>query len=72
MTKLLTPGETALLIRKSPRALAVDRCRGRGLRYVRRGRGILYREQDVEDYIKAHLFEPDGTPVEKQRRRRKR
>ncbi|MFA9478566.1 helix-turn-helix domain-containing protein [Phycisphaerales bacterium AB-hyl4] len=50
---LLTPEETARLLRLSTKSLANDRCNGRGLAYVKlRGR-IRYRRADVMQFIES-------------------
>ena len=54
---LLTPDETARLLRLSTRSLANDRCAGRGLSYIKlRGR-VRYRREDVMRYIQQSTVE---------------
>jgi len=72
MEALLTPEQTGQIVDKTPRALAQDRWRRRGLPYVRipnepgkRGR-IYYRRDAVEEFIRRNSFNGDGTPMEPQ------
>jgi excisionase family DNA binding protein len=51
---LLTAEEAAKLLRVEPQTLAVWRCLRRvDLPFVRAGRKILYREQDLADFVAA-------------------
>jgi len=75
-TRLLTTKERAARERRSERTIQRERAAGTGCPYVKIGRLVLYREDDVDAFIKAHLrrstSEPDalsggGTPVMKRR-----
>jgi hypothetical protein len=63
--KLLLPRDVAEFRRTTENALAQERWRGRGPRYVRDGRRVLYRAGDLADYIAANTVEP-GAPVPQQ------
>lgn len=62
---LLLPRDVAAFRRTTTNALAQERWRGRGPRYVRDGRRVLYRAGDLADYISANTVEP-GVPVPQQ------
>lgn len=62
---LLLPRDVAVLRCTTENALAQERWRGRGPRYVRDGRRVLYRAGDLADDIAAHTVEP-GAPVPQQ------
>jgi excisionase family DNA binding protein len=52
---LLTPAETAKLLRISVGTLAVWRCTHRvDLKFIKVGRAVRYRESDVKDFIAAN------------------
>ncbi len=55
---LLLPREVAELRHTTENALAQERWRGRGPRYVRDGRRVLYRAADLADYIAANTITP--------------
>ncbi len=55
---LLLPRDVAALRCTTENALAQERWRGRGPRYVRDGRRVLYRAGDLADYIAAHTIVP--------------
>jgi hypothetical protein len=56
---LLTPKETAALLRLHPTTLAIARSRGTlALPWVRIGRAIRYRRQDVVDWLQLNRHEP--------------
>jgi len=55
LSRLLTPGEVADLLCVTTHTLAVWRCEGRyTLPYVKTGRLVRYREEDVREFIEAH------------------
>ena len=54
MPTLLTPAETAKVLRISVRTLERYRNEGVGPRYVKVGRRVLYRENDIADWLEAH------------------
>ncbi|MDZ4235259.1 MAG: helix-turn-helix domain-containing protein [Dietzia sp.] len=53
---LLTTAEVATFIRASKQSLDQDRYLGRGMPYVRIGRKIRYRREDVLNYLTANTF----------------
>ena len=53
---LMTTAEVAGFIRASKQSLDQDRYLGRGLPYVRIGRKIRYRREDVLKYLDANTF----------------
>lgn len=57
--KLLTLEETAELLRRSTAALRYMRHKGTGPKSAKVGGRVLYREQDVHDYINAAFEEQD-------------
>lgn len=61
MTELLTALEASQRLRVAYGTLAVWRCtRRKALPFVRIGRKIYYRPQDIEDFIIANLYPGDG------------
>ena len=65
MTDLLTPTETARRLHVVYGTLAVWRCTHRkALPFVRIGRKIFYREQDIEKFIADNLHPGDGPRAE--------
>ncbi|WP_368664936.1 helix-turn-helix domain-containing protein [Mycobacterium sp. E3298] len=57
LPELLTPAETAELLRTTTNSLSQDRYLGRGVRFIRAGRRILYARADVLAYLEANTFE---------------
>lgn len=55
---LIDEVEAARTLSCSVAKLRSDRFYGKGLRYIKLGRSIRYRAQDVADYIDAHVVEP--------------
>lgn len=53
---LMTTAEVATFIRASKQSLDQDRYLGRGLPYVRIGRKIRYRREEVLKYLDANTF----------------
>ena len=53
---LMTTAEVAAFIRASKQSLDQDRYLGRGLPYVRIGRKIRYRREEVLKYLDANTF----------------
>jgi len=53
----LTPVELAELLRTTTNSLSQDRYLGRGVRFIRAGRRILYARDDVQAYLAANTFE---------------
>lgn len=56
--QLLTERQVAELLQKSVQSLRNDRSLGRGLAYVKIGRSIRYRAEDIAEYIESHRFNP--------------
>ena len=55
-TAFLTPDETAKLLRTSVRSLERRRVEGNGPKFVKLGRRVLYRPDDVDDWACDHAF----------------
>jgi hypothetical protein len=53
----LTPAELAELMRTTTNSLSQDRYLGRGVKFVRAGRRILYSRDAVLAYLKANTFQ---------------
>lgn len=53
---LMKPSEVAKVIGKPQTTLTSDRFEGRGLPFVKMGRSVRYKKQDVIDYINANTF----------------
>ncbi|MET8650610.1 DNA-binding protein [Nocardia aurea] len=51
---LATPAEVAKALRTTPARLANDRYKGIGIPYVKNGRNVLYRWQDVRNWIEKN------------------
>lgn len=58
--KLLTLGEAAEMLRKSPAQMRWMRHMGTGPRAARIGGRVMYRQQDVIDWVNA-AFEADAS-----------
>ncbi len=56
-----TVGASEFLGGIAPATLKSWRCSRRGPRFVRLGRKIAYREQDLLAFVESHLSEPDGS-----------
>ena len=54
MTTLWTPDETAEVLHTSPRTLERRRLDGTGPKFVKLGRRVLYRPEDVDTYVSEH------------------
>ncbi len=58
ITPLLSPIETAKILGVTAKTLAVWRCTRRyPLAYVRVGRSIMYRTEDVQGFIDSRIME---------------
>jgi len=56
---LLTPREAAEMLRTTPGTLNVWRCTGRvALPYIKRGRSVLYRRDDVLRFLEEQTVTP--------------
>ena len=62
MQKLLTEKQVSELTGRAVATLQKDRLRGLGLRYVRLGRLVRYRPEDVETWIEQNLRESTSDP----------
>jgi len=51
MTELITPAELAAQIHTPYKTLEYWRSRGKGPRYARIGKRVLYRRSDVEEWL---------------------
>ncbi|UAK34175.1 DNA-binding protein [Nocardia asteroides] len=51
---LATPAEVAKFLRTTTARLANDRYRGVGVPYVKYGRTVIYKWQDVYDWLEAN------------------
>lgn len=54
----LTPAEAACVLRRSFRTLARMRAEGRGPKYHKEGGLILYRQQDLLDWLRQCIVTP--------------
>lgn len=50
----LTTEEAAAYLRLQPGTLEVWRCRGRGPKYQKIGRRVIYDQTDLDDYASSH------------------
>jgi hypothetical protein len=59
---LFTEGEMCAILRVSSHTLQAWRVSGNGPRYAKLGRGVYYRQADVEAWIDDHLrtYTPNG------------
>ncbi|MFC7962700.1 helix-turn-helix domain-containing protein [Rhodococcoides kroppenstedtii] len=61
---LATVSEAAAFLRATPSNLAQMRFQGKGPRFVKHGRKVLYRWSDLEAYLEANTFQrTDDRPV---------
>ncbi len=63
MPEMLTPEELAELVHTTPGQLAQLRYRGGGPRYMKFGRKVLYRREDVEAYLEENSYARTDQPV---------
>lgn len=56
---LLTPADLAALRAVDERTLAVERCSGRGPDYVKLGRRVFYRMEDVSTWVRLNVVQTD-------------
>ncbi|UPW02863.1 helix-turn-helix domain-containing protein [Rhodococcus pyridinivorans] len=54
---IATVEEVAEFLRTTPAKLANDRYRGIGPKFMKHGRRVLYRWEDVEAYVEANLMQ---------------
>jgi DNA-binding transcriptional MerR regulator len=59
---LLTTQDAAALLRVNPETLKVWRARGGGPRFAKLGRRVLYRQQDLEDFVARNLRASTSDP----------
>jgi len=62
MQKLLNEKQVSALTGRAVPTLQKDRLKGTGLRFVRLGRLIRYRPEDVEAWIEQNLRESTSDP----------
>lgn len=61
---LATAEEAADFLRTTPKRMAQDRWNGTGPRFVKHGRRVLYRWDDLRTYVDANTFQrTDDRPV---------
>lgn len=58
MTTLLTTQQASAYLQLAPITLAVYRCHGKGPKYCRIGRRVLYRLADLDAFIEARIHTP--------------
>lgn len=56
---LLTPADLSALRGIDERTLAVERCTGRGPDYVKLGRRVFYREEDITAWLRLNIVQTD-------------
>jgi len=56
-SQLATAEEVAEFLRTTPASLAQDRYRGRGPKFVKHGRRVLYRWSDVHAFVEANTMQ---------------
>jgi hypothetical protein len=56
--ELLTQGEAAVFLHKSPRVLRFWRTAGIGPAYVKLGKTVLYNREDLIAYIRSNTVQP--------------
>ncbi|WP_137725733.1 helix-turn-helix transcriptional regulator [Prescottella subtropica] len=54
---LATPDEVAAFLRTTTAKLANDRYRGIGPKFVKHGRRVIYRWDDVQAWVDAHTMQ---------------
>jgi hypothetical protein len=59
---LATPSEVAQYLRTTTAALAQDRYKGTGPRFIKRGRRVLYRWSDVLDWLDRNTIQRTDDP----------
>ncbi|MBM7071967.1 helix-turn-helix domain-containing protein [Shewanella sp. 202IG2-18] len=58
MNKLLSPLEVSNLLGVTTGTLSVWRCTGRyPLKYVKVGRIVMYRQSDIDDFLKNRIYQ---------------
>lgn len=55
--KLFTGQEAAEFLKISEQTLRIQRIKGGGLKYVKVGRLVRYRQSDLETYLNARTYE---------------
>ncbi|MDS1115305.1 helix-turn-helix domain-containing protein [Gordonia westfalica] len=58
LPKLVTPAEVAAMLHTTTAALSQDRYLGQGIPYVKHGRKVLYRWEDLHSYLAANTVNP--------------
>lgn len=68
MTKKLNTHEAAAFLNLSPGTLEVWRCTGRGPRYAKLGKRVVYDVTDLESFVSARkVFTVDALPPSQDR-----
>ena len=58
----LPPSEAAEVAKKTPNAMAVDRCRGKGVPYSKSDGKITYTRRDIYEHHRQHRCIPQNNP----------
>lgn len=64
LKEYLTEEEAARLYSLPAATLRTDRCRGRGPRFVKKGRKVLYKKSELDDYLERRLVTVDDSADE--------
>lgn len=62
---LLTEAQAAAYRGLKPQTVRIERCRGKGPRYIRQGGRIFYRRSDLERYLEACAVDPSAKQEER-------
>ena len=60
---LASTAQAAAYLATTPQGLAMLRHKGQGPAWVRLGRRIAYRWQDLDAYVEQHRHDPQETPA---------
>lgn len=63
MKPVLSEETAAEMLHLSPRTLQRFRVEGRGPKFVKLGKRVFYREQDLEDYVNRSVRESTSAPA---------
>lgn len=64
MPKYLTETEVAEITRQSVHTLRQNRCKGIGIPYIKNGRSVIYREDDVTSCLEALRVETTAVNIQ--------
>jgi hypothetical protein len=62
LSPLATPAEVAEYLRTTTAALAQDRYKGIGPKFIKRGRRVLYRWSDVSEWLDHNTIQRTDDP----------